>query len=131
MATEVEVGGFTYRIGKLDARRQFHVMRRMLPLFGALQDAQEDMVAGIAGAVSKLTDDECDYVLDNCLTIVDRRVGDTWVSLWNARAKALQFQDLPLADMLQIASAVLQDNLGSFFSGLPSTSAAQATAVQG
>jgi hypothetical protein len=36
MNDTVEVGGFQYRIGRIDARKQFHVARRLAPLLAGM-----------------------------------------------------------------------------------------------
>lgn len=142
MPTEFRVGEHLYRTRqKLNARQQFHVARRMAPLIGQFvalgpmlnaalsaetmdQATIEALILSLSGALSRMEDAECDYVLDHCLGVVQRSSGNgggpVWSDIWNARANALQFQDIELPAMLQITAEVLQENLSSFFAtGLP------------
>src|SRR3954454_7791875 len=112
---EFRIGDHQYRTrGKMNARAQFHVARRLAPavsqlatLAPPLQSAAEggdglavEMFARpLTDALAKMSDTDCDYVLDHCLGIVQRLQGgngaatQVWSDIWNARASRLQFED--------------------------------------
>jgi hypothetical protein len=134
MSEPFEVGGFTYRAGKLDARTQFHVVRRLAPVLGSFRDilavvrpaeGQErvdpiEAIEPLADAVSKMPDDHVDYVLDACLSVCQREQpgGAGWSPVWNVQAKRPQFEDIDMLAMLQIVANVLAGALSGFFPGL-------------
>lgn len=103
---EFTIEGFRYRIvGKLDALRQFHVVRRLAPLLSAFVNvdlaalreaaaaaadpaaaaaADADPRAGeamrlllpaLADALAHMTDDDTNYVVGACIGLVERDVG--------------------------------------------------------
>jgi len=120
---EFEISGQTYRSGKLNARKQFHVARRLAPVLGGLADASaagaesfSKFLQPIADAISHMSDADCDYVLDNCLAVVSRQQGTAWAPIM-ASSKAIMFDDIDVGVMLKIAAKVIQGNLGNFFPG--------------
>ncbi|SAL25717.1 phage tail assembly chaperone [Caballeronia telluris] len=126
MSELVEISGQQYRIGRLDAKRQFHVARRLAPLLAGLGGALKgeakgfaEMVSPIAEALAKMSDEDTDYVLDTCLLVVQRQSGQGWQSVM-VKNGGLLFQDIDLPAMLQLTVAVIQQNLGSFFPAGPS-----------
>jgi hypothetical protein len=120
---EFEINGQKYRSGKLNARQQFHVARRLAPVLGGLATAskgQTDNFATflqpIADAIAGMSDADCDYVLDTCLASVQRQQqGSTWANIFVNKAQ--MFDDIDMGVMLQIASKVITENLGGFFQG--------------
>ena len=127
---EVEISGNTYRIGKIDARRQWHVVRRIAPaLVGviSLVDAQDDDAVGLINkiepflsALAKMSDDDSDYVLEICLSVVQRKIdGDRgWSSV--GTPSSLMFEDIDLAGMMRIAFEAGSENLAGFFAAIKS-----------
>lgn len=120
---EFEISGQQYRSGKLNARQQFHVARRLAPVLGGLVDASSagaesfsKFLQPIADAISGMSDADCDYVLDTCLAVVQRQQGTAWSPVM-ASSKAIMFDDIDVGVMLQMAAKVIQENLGSFFPG--------------
>lgn len=121
MSDTVEVGGFTYRIGKMPAREQFHVTRRLGPaIMGFLGSAASG--GGIMGALgpiidhlSKMSDEDSDYVLDHCLSVVHRsQPNGEWAKV-RAPNGALMFEDIELPQLINLTRAVLMENLSGFF----------------
>jgi hypothetical protein len=132
MSGIVEINGQSYRIGRLDAKKQFHVARRLAPLLAGLGGALKpeakgfaELVSPIAEALAKMSDEDTDYVLDTCLMVVQRQQGEGWQNVM-VKGGGLMFQDIDLPTMLRLAVAVIQQNLGSFFPGGPSTLTAAA-----
>lgn len=123
--SEFEVAGVAYRSGRLNAREQFHVARRLAPIFSTLTEAAatggEPDFAPIAQAVASMPDGDADFVLTKTLAVVERKQGTVWVRLQSSNG-ALMFEDLGMMEMLQIAWAVLQENLSGFFPAAPPTS---------
>jgi hypothetical protein len=160
---DVEINGQQYRIGKLDARKQLHVARRlastpMSVLIGAgaepgeLPDAiraraeasgfdpaeAQNLLPMLLPALSlrslgELSEADCDYIVNNCLSVCHRQSGangaQNWLPVFNAQAGQLAFQDIDLDGMLQLTVQVLRENLGSFFGGRHSPSPAPLATV--
>ena len=114
---DFEVSGHQYRADKLDAKRQFHLARRLAPILSKLPGVQESkMFEAIADEIATMSDENCDYILDTCLSVVKRQQdGGAWVPVFNARANRTQFEDIDMVGMLGIARYVLEENLASFF----------------
>jgi hypothetical protein len=123
--TELAIEDKTYRTGKLDAKTQFHIVRRLLPLVSSIGTLSADrldmtnMVTAFADAISKLSDEDCDYVLAKALSVCQRKEGQAWAPVWNRSADRMQYDDIDLVVMMQLTVAVLQENLGGFFPALP------------
>ncbi|WP_144156557.1 phage tail assembly chaperone [Paraburkholderia sp. BCC1885] len=120
MLDTVEVNGQSYRIGKMPAREQFHVVRRLGPaIMGFLASGVKGgSVAGAIGPIidhlSKMSDEDSDYVLDHCLSVVHRAQGNDWVKV-RAPNGALMFNDIELPQLINLTRAVLTENLRGFF----------------
>lgn len=135
--SEFEIKGQSYNSGKLDAFKQMHITRRLLPMIGRVgpglmsaDGGSESMtmasLAPVADALAHMSDEDCDYVVQTCLAVVKRRQGEgaasVWSIIWNKSANRLMFDDIDMAIMLQITTVVIKENLTGFFSELPSTS---------
>lgn len=133
---EVIVGGQSYRIGKLDAREQMHVYRRLAPILtgigggpalaafnamprgadGGIDLENADVLAGLLApaidAISIMPDHEVDYVLDKCLAKVERAVdGDrAWAPVFSRGA--MMYADIGLPEMLELAGRVIMGQPG-------------------
>jgi hypothetical protein len=130
---EFSIGDHNYKSGRMNARQQFHVSRRLAPIFSGLADAIGDDGAptdlnAIATAISSLPDADCDYVLNACMGVTHRQVGGgaAWGSIMTPTG-AILFDDIDMIVMVHIAWEVLRDNLGGFFRALPSPSPAPGT----
>lgn len=120
MTTEFEIDGQTYRSGKMPARAQFHVLRRMAPIIGPLQalaTGSDPLTAlpVLAEAIGSLSDEAADYVMDNCLGVVDRKQGETGWAKIRAASGARMFADIDLMAEMQIVAHVLRDNYTPLF----------------
>lgn len=137
MATEFEVVGKKYRVGKLDAIKQFHLMRKIGPIVAkiapdfanqadGLGDMQK-MITPVLEALSEMKDGDVDYIIRMCLSVTKRDEGaNVWVDCWNVRANMSQFADMDLSVLLPVCLNVIQENLGGFLGGSPSSSSALA-----
>ncbi len=125
---DLQIGTETYRTGKLDALKQFHVARRLAPVFFALGEARTNMAAltnpdeggllgsfkPVAEAMAGLSDADSEYVLKACLFVCEWQQGNGWQRVMASNG-ALMNKDLNLQGMMQLTVAVIQENLGSFF----------------
>ena len=129
--TEFEINGVQYRASTMDARRQFHVARRLSSVFGPSTDAlskvksdadtKTSIVAAINGffdALGTLPDDQLDYVIDACLDTVSRKDGTQWSPI--RRGGAMMY-DLDLFTQSAIVYHVVRGALDGFFGSLPAS----------
>ena len=131
---EFKVGDNNYRAKKMNAFQQFHVARRLAPLISEMMEMGDTLqaigeteptklIVPFAAALSRISDEDCNYVLGLCLSMTQRQQGNgsgpVWTDVWNDRAKRIMFQDLDsLGSMIEVVSQILQDNLTGFFSGV-------------
>lgn len=123
MSLEFKHGTKTYRAGKLDAKKQFHVVRRLGTLLPALSGmgsnaSVETALEPLVEAMGKISDADADYILDTCMNVVERKSSAGGWSPVMASG-SLMFEDIDMAGMLTIAWNVLLHNLSGFFDGLP------------
>lgn len=127
--TEFEINGVQYRAQAMDARRQFHVARRLSSVLSPSADAlgklapDADSKAGFIAAIdgffevlSSLPDDQLDYVIDACLDTVSRKDGTQWSPI--RRGGAMMY-DLDLYTQGAIVWHVVKGALDGFFASLP------------
>lgn len=115
----VEVGGQKYRIGRIDARKQFHVARRLAPLLaGIVPDKSAVGFAAFLGPLSHtlsgMSDEDVDYVLDICLGVCQRIQANGHPAPVMVRG-GLMFEDIDMGQMIQLAVKVIQESLSGFF----------------
>lgn len=123
---ELELDGHTYRVGKLDARAQFHIVRRLAPVLGELAPALQggkgglDALPPIATAVAKLSDVDADYCIFGLLKVVSRKQpnGLGWGPV--STENLLMYDDIGMTQMLKLAWEALTFNMSGFFAVLPS-----------
>lgn len=146
---EFEINGVKYRAETMDARRQFHVARRLSAVLAPSADAINGVkdsdskgafvaaVNSFVDAVSKLPDDQLDYVIDACLDTVSRKDGTQWSPI--RRGGAMMY-DLDLYTQGAIVYHVVKGALDGFFATLPAavrdtlkgaSASAMAKAMQG
>ncbi len=119
---EKDIEGVLYRTGKLDARAQFHVMRRVAPLFAKLSGGvkeltPENLVQTVASGLSEMPEQDVDYILNKCLSVVSRKDSTAWARVTDSNGR-LMYDDISMAAIMNLALAVIQENLSSFFSNL-------------
>lgn len=129
---ELEINEKTYKIGKLTAMQQFHIARRLAPALWALGAAangaesitslNDSSIFGalgpVAEAISKMSDEDVNYVIQSCLGVVSRQEPKGWARV-QASNGHLMFEDIDMATMMQITFAVIKENLGNFFPDQP------------
>ncbi len=130
---EITIAGNTYRYGKLNAFAQFHLERRIMPLvfsafpvfFGAA-DKKEDSVVSfkdilekskpLADILSKMSDEDADYITRTCLSVIQRKQGMEWVSVMSDGH--LMFDDLDAFETVLLSFFVIRRNLANFMQKL-------------
>lgn len=147
---EFQVAGQTYKARKMDAKKQFHVARRLTPFMtGLISKLPPDiigkaikgdkidislidplaMLEPIIANLGAMSDEDADYVLDNCLEHCDRKMpNDTGWGPVKVPGANVQYADIDMVAMLQIAWNVIQGNLGRFFPAPSLTSTEQVSA---
>lgn len=122
---EFSIGENYYSSGKLNAFQQFHVARKLGPILVKMgpvaaqalsnPDAGIDLLGPVLEALAEMSEEDCNFVLSRCLSVVKRRQGNgPWAAVWHDGAKRLLFEDIDMPVMIQIAMQVIGDNLGSF-----------------
>lgn len=142
---EEEIDGFRYRAGKLDARKQWNLIRRLAPVLTALGPALQSMAKNmpqegattdlaedvnmmfsafgpLAEALGNLDDATSDYVINVCLTVVHtNRTGSSWAAVSTSNGQ-LMFQDITMMTMIRLVILVLRENFENFLGELPGLS---------
>lgn len=123
---EFELDGITYRVGKLDARAQFHIVRRLAPVLGELAPSMQggksgiDALPAIASAIAKLSDTDADYCIFGLLKVVSRKQpqGLGWGPV--STGELLMYDDIDMTKMLKLAWQSVSFNMSGFFAAMPS-----------
>ncbi|WP_186288588.1 phage tail assembly chaperone [Burkholderia gladioli] len=135
MATEKEVGGQRYQLGRMSAMQQFHVSRRIATVLPPLIRTYIDIstsdvpltknlkllatsIEPVMKALSQLKDDDSEYVVGACLAVVERHHMDKWARIWSAQHHTTLFDDIDMGAMLTLTGYVIMENLGPFIQGL-------------
>lgn len=138
---DFQAGGKEFKLSKIDAFKQFHIVRRLGPILGDIipvaqklkgmktegqsEDEKFEMIAEIAKPVmqglSKLSDEDANRVLLGLLSSVEvKQQTGNWARI--ARDENLMIQDLELPIMLQVAGRAFAYNLAGFFAIAPQAS---------
>lgn len=123
---EFETEGRTYKVNKIDARSQFHIVRRLAPVLGQVAPAVQGGKAGmealpaLADAIANLSDADADYVLFGLLKALARKQdqGLGWGPV--VTGTAIMYDDITMPTMLKLAWEALSFNMSGFFAALPS-----------
>lgn len=132
--TEFDLNGQHYRLGKLDAFKQFHVSRKiapiipsLIPVFIKIAEAQSlkddltqitELLGPFAEGIAGMPDEAAEYVVGTCLSVVHRQQGNGFVPMWNVQQKVCMFDDMDLSTLIPLVVRVIQDSLGGFIQGL-------------
>lgn len=147
MALEIDLNGHRYSIGKLSAKQQFHVSRRIAPIVptlipvfarlavggrGIIEDpgGMADVLQPLADGLAGMKDEDADYVLDTCMQVVQRKQEHGWTSIWSASQRVPMFQDIDLGVMLPLMLRVIVGSLGPFIQGLLTSQTGSPEATQ-
>jgi hypothetical protein len=136
---DFELGGRKFKIGKLNTFKQFHIVRRIAPILGSMmpimvqlqkdqkkntQLSEEEkfeqnvaLFTPILGGLSKLSDEDSEFVLLGLLSCVETQIGAGWTKV--STDNMLMVQDLDLPQIIQIGGRVFAANFANFFASLP------------
>jgi len=113
------INGFDYKAGKLNAKQQFHIVRRVAPVLAGLAGGKDenDILKGAMNAIASLSDSDADFVLFGLLGCVERKDS---VGGWGkvSTGELLMYADIDFAMMLQIAAKAFEVNFAGFLGGL-------------
>lgn len=137
------IGGAEYKLSKINALKQFQIVRRMAPLLGELLPAIKDvaksqkkidamtegdkmdefakLAAPLMLGLGKLSDKDSEMVLFSLLSSVEiKQDKGNWARL--ANESGLMFDTLELPVMLNAAGRAFMFNLGGFLDALQHSS---------
>lgn len=140
---DFQVGSRDFKLSKIDAFKQFHIVRRLGPILGDIipvaqklkgllkddsqsEDDKFEVIAQLAKPImeglSKLSDQDANTVLLGLLSAVEVRQmpAGNWARI--ARDNNMMIQDLELPVMLQVAGRAFAYNLAGFFATAHQTS---------
>ncbi len=126
MTNDFQIGEHTYRAGRLDARTQFHVVRRLAPVVSALGIVLPLLNAAspiavmepLLKAIGEMKDEDADYVLSKCLAVVQRVTPEGIFAVRGGHGR-LNYDDISMPEMVTIAWHVIEGNLKSFSTAFP------------
>lgn len=132
---DFEAGGHKFKLSKIDAFKQFHIVRRLGPILGDIipvaqrlkgahtENMSEDekfntfakLISPIMSGLSKLSDEDSNLVLLGLCSSVEihQPKSNNWAKV--ATPEVLMFQDLTLPVLLQVAGRAFAYNLSGFF----------------
>lgn len=117
----VEIRGVTYTASALDTFAQLHIARKLSPSIpiveGLIDPANSDKNKDILTVLmlSHIPDADSEYVVRKCMSVVTRRSGNEKATRIQAPDGSMMFDDITLADMLELTVLVIEENLGDFF----------------
>lgn len=119
--TTLTLGGQVYTLSKkLDTFSQLHIARKLAPALPVVHSLVNPGNAGKDKSVltvlmlSHIPDEDTEFVIRKCMSVVTRQQGSTPAKVM-APDGTLMFDDLSMETLLEITSAVIDDNLGDFF----------------
>ena len=144
-----QIDGINYRATKMLPREQHHLFRRLTPLLASVgtpllglldEDADRGVIMAnivqalgpLTDALSSMDDATVDYILDACLTHVERQ--DAGVGTWHPiyvrqpRGAIRMYADLGSGAELRLCNEVIKLNLSGFFEQLSGGSASSLSA---
>jgi hypothetical protein len=134
---EIEIGELRFQLAPLNAKDQFHLFRRVAPLMAGLgegfssiaETARDDdtitdgqvvrIMSPLFKVLSEMSDAECDYIIDKCMSRVRMFNGTQWAPIMVAGR--LQYENvIDMSVMMRLTVETLQHNgIVSFFSDAP------------
>lgn len=142
MEKSFEIGNKKFKLSKIHAFKQFHIVRRLSPVLADLlpgiksvakskpdakmsEEEQLDQMAKLVGpfmtGISKLSEADADKVLYGLLSGVEmQQESGNWAFI--ANDAGLMFDNLELPVLLQAAGRSFMYNMAGFFAVLPQAS---------
>lgn len=136
---EFELNGQAYRADKLSAMKQFHIVRRLAPVLAGLapmadrarlsalaEAAPAEFLPQLAKTLAQMTDEDAEFVIYGLLGAVKKKEsgGLGWSGV--VVNGQLMYQNLSMAEMMQLAVKAGQYNLSDFLAALPQLSSGAA-----
>lgn len=113
--TELKINGNWYRLGRMSAQRQLHVMRRLAPFHAAiLAGAGGGDVMPMCAVIARMPEDDFDYIFRHCLDTVTRKSGEGWAHVINDAGR-VQFDDIEAVEQIELVRAVVRVFQEPFF----------------
>lgn len=139
---EVTIGKHLYRSARLDARKQFHVGIKIGPAYAALSVARarasaaiqpvveaEGEEAGdraasiamaevfkvIAEALAAMSEKDLDFILNACLSVVQRQEGAVWANVMAPNGALMFEKEMNFPILMRLTMEVIKEDLGGFF----------------
>lgn len=108
-----------YELGKLTARQQFHLVRKLAPILACIVPTNgpvksEDMIMSIAQKLCDMKQEDVDYVITLCMSVVKRLEGKHWAVVQAPGTDRLMFEDIDGPTLFKIAMDVIEVNLSNF-----------------
>ena len=128
------IGDRQFKISKINALKQYHIVRRVAPILGEMIPAMKqiskknsagltedekleqaaDVFAPIMHGISKLSDKDSEFVLYGLLAAVEMKQSEgNWAKISNG--EMLMFDNLELPVLLQAAGRSFMFNMTGFF----------------
>lgn len=144
---EFKAGERNFKLLKVDAMSQFHIVRRIGPLLAEIMPAMAkvksdgkdlakltedekfekfaEILSPLFAGISKLTDADADYVLFRLLSAVEVEQPEhgSWTRV--ASHQGIKMQDIELQVLMQAAGRALMYNLSGFLALRPQKSGAK------
>lgn len=128
----MKINDINYDIGRISPLKQFHLVRRLMPLLAkstdgimALQAGKPQaptdfarMLAPMVDELARMPDEEAEYIIFTCLSVVRRDTGGSGFAPVLTSDNALMYQDMSMEVMLKLVVEVVKVNLAGFFAGL-------------
>lgn len=113
---DFEFNGETYQIAKLDPMTQFHVMRRIAPVLASIGGGNKDGIMGLTLAISRLSDEDVEYVISRCLADCRRQSGDNWAKIYVSGR--LMFDDIGMGGLVSLTLETLKGSISGAMGAL-------------
>ena len=136
----VIVDGEQYSIDKMDAIKQFQVVRRLTPVLAALfksidvdekpetenaEQMAKEVIHGflsnagpLADALAGMSDEQVENIIYPCMAVVKRAQGPAWAPIKAPGQNKLMFADINGMTLVKLTIEVLKENFANFFSGV-------------
>ncbi len=140
MDNSFTIGSASFKLSKINALKQFHIVRRVAPilseLFPALNKLSKsngtseeekleqtaEFLSPVIEGLSKLSDKDSEFVLFQLLASVEmKQEAGNWARISNGEVMFFDNLDLPI--MLQVAGRAFMYNMTGFFSAIQQNSA--------
>lgn len=140
MENSFQIGDLQCKVSKINAMKQYHIVRRIAPILSEMIPMMKDIaktskqqmtedeqleqsakfITPIMDGLAKLSDKDSEFVLYNLLSAVEINQGGVWSRI--VVNDNLMFQNLELPVLLQAAGRAFMFNMQGFFAALQRSS---------